>query len=306
LNEFVYGAERAEEMNEIRARLMQEIQPLLAECKNAKEFATAMFKLCHANGLQEKCNGFAEKFTAQGNAPKAKEYEKIYPACMDLLNQMYELIGADEMDAAEFLSVFEAGVAEIRVVTIPQNVDQVVIGDIERTRLKKIKSLFFIGVNDGVIPGGSGSGGLLSDMERQFFIDQGRELAPSPDDAFFVRYLIRIGIASVISVLICFSDRPVFLAICSRAVFAVIAFKSKPSKFISSSLPVPQHKHIMLLVNSVSNTYILQHFVNLRCIFLSKYSIFVTCVILSSSLIIRIDHLDSFGDTLCTIRSKAV
>ena len=60
-------------------------------------------------------------------APKAKEYEKIYPACMDLLNQMYELIGADEMDAAEFLSVFEAGVAEIRVGTIPQNVDQVVI-----------------------------------------------------------------------------------------------------------------------------------------------------------------------------------
>ena len=189
LEDFSYAPDRAEEINGIRARFVEEIRPVLAECSTAKEYAMAVYELCHANCLQEKCNAYAEEFAGLGDASKAKEYEKIYPACMDLLNQIYELIGADEMDVAEFLSVFEAGIAEIRVGTIPQNVDQVVVGDIERTRLKNIRSLFFIGVNDGVIPGGSGTGGLLSDMERQFFMEQGRELAPSPRQKIFEQRL---------------------------------------------------------------------------------------------------------------------
>lgn len=181
--------QQAEQMNIIREKMMQEIAPVLVTCKTAGEYAGALFELCHANGLQDKCNAYAEEFAKAGDASKAKEYEKIYPACMDLLNQIYELIGEDEMDVKEFLSLFEAGISEIRIGTIPQNVDQVVVGDMERTRLKDIRVLFFIGVNDGVIPGSNGAGGLLSDMEREFFMEQGRELAPTPRRKIFEQRL---------------------------------------------------------------------------------------------------------------------
>ena len=181
--------QQAEEMNLIREKLMQEIAPVMVKCKTAGEYAKALFELCHANGLQEKCNSYAEEFDKTGDASKAKEYEKIYPACMDLLNQIYELIGEDEMDEKEFFSLFEAGIAEIRIGTIPQNVDQVVVGDMERTRLKDIRVLFFVGINDGVIPGSGGAGGLLSDMEREFFMEQGRELAPTPRRKIFEQRL---------------------------------------------------------------------------------------------------------------------
>ncbi len=188
MEEFTYS-EKAQDMNVIREKFIKEIEPLLVKCRNAGEFTMALYELCHKNGLQEKCNAYAAKFEACGDASKAKEYEKIYPACMDLLNGIYELIGEDEMDVAEFLSIFEAGIAEIRIGTIPQNVDQVVVGDMERTRLKDVRVLFFIGVNDGVIPGNGGNGGLLSDMERQFLIDQGRELAPTPRQKLFEQRL---------------------------------------------------------------------------------------------------------------------
>lgn len=185
---FVRG-EDVEEMNLLRSRLMEELTPVLARCKNAKECTMSLYELCHRNQLQKKCNAYARRFTERGELSQAKKYEKIYPACMDLLNQIYELIGEDEMEIDEFLPIFEAGLSEIQIGTIPQNVDQVVFGDIERTRLKQIKVLFFIGVNDGVIPGNGGSGGLLSDMERQFLQQQGRELAPTPRQKIYEQRL---------------------------------------------------------------------------------------------------------------------
>ena len=186
--DFAY-ADEAAGINEIREKFMEELAPVLVSCRTAKEYAMAVFELCRKNHLQAKCNAYAAYFEKTGEASKAKEYEKIYPACMDLLNQIYELIGEDELEAAEFLAVFEAGISEIQIGTIPQNVDRVVVGDIERTRHQKVRMLFFMGVNDGVIPGNGGGGGLLSDMERRFYMELGRELAPTPRQKIFEQRL---------------------------------------------------------------------------------------------------------------------
>ena len=40
------------------------------------------------------------------------------------------------------------------------------VGDIERTRLNHVKILFFVGVNDGVVPAGN-QGGIISQFERE-------------------------------------------------------------------------------------------------------------------------------------------
>ncbi len=185
---FVF-ADEAQEMNVIREKFMAELAPVLVPCKTAQEYVKAVYELCVSGGLQGKCNAYASRFAGTGDASKAKEYEKIYPACMDLLNQIYELIGEDELDSEEFLSIFEAGISEIQIGTIPQNVDRVTVGDIERTRHQRVRMLFFVGVNDGVVPGNGGGGGLLSDMERQFYMDKGRELAPSPRQKIFEQRL---------------------------------------------------------------------------------------------------------------------
>lgn len=78
------------------------------------------------------------------------------------------LVGEEETTAEEFAKLLEAGFEELQVGTIPQNVDRVVAGDMERTRLKQVKALFFAGVNDGNIPGNAGNGGIISDLDREF------------------------------------------------------------------------------------------------------------------------------------------
>ncbi len=114
---------------------------------------------------------------------------QIYRLVMDLLDQIVELIGDEPVKMEEFYQILEAGLSEIQVGTIPQNVDRVVAGDMERTRLTQVKALFFIGVNDGYIPKAAQSGGLLSDVDREFLPGSGMELAPTPRQQMYMQRL---------------------------------------------------------------------------------------------------------------------
>ena len=70
---------------------------------------------------------------------------------------------------------------------IPPSLDQVVIGDIERTRIKDIKVLFFVGMNDTHIPGSADHGGLLSDYDREKLTATGVILAPGVKEKSFIQ-----------------------------------------------------------------------------------------------------------------------
>ena len=59
----------------------------------------------------------------------------------------------------------------------------------ERTRLKQVKVLFFLGVNDGNIPKNVSKGGIISDMDREFLIESGTEMAPSPRQQMYIQRL---------------------------------------------------------------------------------------------------------------------
>ena len=81
----------------------------------------------------------------------------------------------------------EAGIGEMRIPGIPVNVDRVLIGDIERSRLEGVKVLFFAGVNDGNIPADTSGKGMISDLDREFLYEQGVELSPTPRQKMYIQ-----------------------------------------------------------------------------------------------------------------------
>ncbi|MCR4690190.1 MAG: PD-(D/E)XK nuclease family protein [Lachnospiraceae bacterium] len=181
--------EQAEEMNLLRERLMELLAPFLKKPETAKEYVAALYEVCLGSRLCEKCYDLAERFLAMQDPYRAKEYEKIYEAIMELLDQIDGLIGEDRLDEKEFLALFEAGVSEIRIGTIPQSVDQVMVGDIQRTRLENIKALFFLGINEGIIPQKNAGGGLFSDREREYLQSKGLTLSPGAKEKLFEQRL---------------------------------------------------------------------------------------------------------------------
>ena len=175
------GSEQAEEktmerLNRIRQQFMDAVEILhMGSQEKAGDYVSHLYDFLEQNQVQQKLLNY--------------QYAQIYRLVMDLLDQVYELLGEEEISRQEFADILEAGFGEITVGTIPQNVDRIVVGDMERTRLKQVKVLFFLGVNDGNIPKNASKGGIISDMDREFLIESGTEMAPSPRQQMYIQRL---------------------------------------------------------------------------------------------------------------------
>ena len=186
--------ERAEEtlerLNRIRQQFADTVEILHMDPQaKAGEYVDHLYDFLEQNQVQQKLLNYQQQFEQEGDLAKAREYAQIYHLVMDLLDQIYGLLGEEEISLQEFADILDAGFGEITVGTIPQNVDRIVVGDMERTRLKQVKVLFFLGVNDGNIPKNASKGGIISDMDREFLIESGTEMAPSPRQQMYIQRL---------------------------------------------------------------------------------------------------------------------
>ena len=132
---------------------MDTLAPFTEQMKTRKgtvrERVLAFYEFITACDIQEKLDRSGKEFAKENAMDRAKEYEQIYPMVMDLFDKMTEVLGEEKVSLREFKELLEAGLSEVKIGIIPPSSDQVLVGDMERTRLKDIRVLFFVGVNDG-------------------------------------------------------------------------------------------------------------------------------------------------------------
>lgn len=137
-----------------------------------------------------------EKFEAEGLLAQAKENEQIYGIVMGLFDKMVELLGKECVSRTEYAQILDAGFEASKVGIIPPGYDRALFGDIERTRVDHVKVLFFVGVNDGIIPKDDGKAGILSEYEREKLAALNLELAPSSREKSFIqKFYLYLNIA---------------------------------------------------------------------------------------------------------------
>ncbi|MBS6194185.1 MAG: helicase-exonuclease AddAB subunit AddB [Clostridiales bacterium] len=180
-----------EEINKIREKFLEETEELAEQMSRreltVRERTAILYEFICRGQIQEKLKEKELLFESQGEQALVKEYSQIYGIIMSLLDKMVQVLGEEKLSLEEYRQLLEAGFQEARVGIIPPTADQVLVGDMERTRLKDIKVLFFAGVNDTVIPKRKGSGGLLSETDREYLENQKVELAPTSRQAMYIQ-----------------------------------------------------------------------------------------------------------------------
>ena len=155
--------------------------------KTVEEITLALHDFFIKEELQKKVENYEKRFQEMKETALAKEYSQIYKIVIEIFDKFIELLGDVHLPLKEYCELLDAGFEEAKVGITPPQIDQVVIGDIERTRLKDIKVLFFAGANDSFIPTKNGSKGLLSEQDREFFEANDVALAPNGKEQIYIQ-----------------------------------------------------------------------------------------------------------------------
>ena len=168
-------------LNETRKQVMAELEPLFSMIKQGtvREYTRALRAFIRGISGEEQLNAYMDQMNTKGDFVRARIYGQVYEAVKDLLDKFEQILGEEIVSLKEYMEILESGVEEIKVGVIPPTLDQVVLGDLKRTRLGDIKVVFILGCNDGVLPTPVSSSGLLSDREKELLMDCPMELAPT-------------------------------------------------------------------------------------------------------------------------------
>lgn len=182
-------SELDESIEYIRNKVYLSFEPLFLvlkdKKKNTKDKTLALYDFIKSHRAEEKLYVMRRAFEEKGEMLRSKEYEKCYQIVMTILEKMVELLGDEVFDSEEFGKILEAGLLEGKAGFIPSGLDQVVIGDIKRTRLSGVKVLFLVGMNDGKIPKTASKKGIFTDREREK-LGKLIELAPNTREKTFM------------------------------------------------------------------------------------------------------------------------
>ena len=179
------------EINCIRERFITGVADVMEVLKSRQKTVLEVTNALHTFFLQEqlqkRVKEYQLKFEREGELDLEKEYAQVYRIVIDLLDQFVELLGDERISIKEYCDLLDAGLEEAKVGIIPPSLDQIVVGDVERSRIKDVKVVFLIGANDIYIPGTAKTNGLLSEYDRQQLALQGAVLAPNAKEKTYIQ-----------------------------------------------------------------------------------------------------------------------
>ncbi len=151
--------------------------------KTVKQITRILYQFLTQNNIQEKLITKAEQLE---NSEEIKsEYIASWNLLMEILDEIVLIFGDDEISFEKYAQTLKIAFSENNLGAIPASIDQVVIGDVNRSRSKKTKVIFIIGLNDGVFPSTNREEGFINDTDREILKDKGITLAKTTKENIY-------------------------------------------------------------------------------------------------------------------------
>ncbi|MFD2443139.1 helicase-exonuclease AddAB subunit AddB [Bacillus sp. CGMCC 1.16607] len=170
------------ELNEIRLKITAPILRLsrrLNKSLKTREYCEALFLFLEELDIPAKLEEWKLLEESKGNLVQAREHDQAWNAIIDLLDEYVEMLSEEELSLKQFATILDAGLETLRFSLVPPALDQVIVADLEKSRLSEMKATFVIGLNDGVFPAKFSDEGILADDDREQLIYNGLKIGPS-------------------------------------------------------------------------------------------------------------------------------
>lgn len=109
--------------------------------KSAKNISENIYKYLIKNNIEEKIN---KKINKIKNEEIKKEYKASLNILTDVLDEIVTFFKDEKIIIQKYKEILKIGLKNKEFGKIPQNIDQVILGDIDRTRSHKVKAVFIL------------------------------------------------------------------------------------------------------------------------------------------------------------------
>ncbi len=194
LNDFKNGItddtqkQEVERLNEIRKQItepIQELQKKIQKEKKAESISKHLYEFLINQEIESKIIKKIKELEDKGYIDISNEYKESYNILMNLLNEVTIIFKDDIMTFDKYVCILKIGLKNSGLGKIPEVADQVIVGDVDRSRSHKVKTIYIIGLNDGVFPSVNKDEGFLNDSDRSALKENGIELAKGTIDKLY-------------------------------------------------------------------------------------------------------------------------
>jgi ATP-dependent helicase/nuclease subunit B len=126
--------------------------------------------------LPEKLETDVAALREQGCHLYADELSQVWTQIISVFDQMAAILEDERISRADYGNLLSAGLESIDIGLIPTSSDQILIGSMQRTRAGRVKALFVLGANDGVLPAAGRRAGLLTEDDLRHIAESGKEI----------------------------------------------------------------------------------------------------------------------------------
>ena len=177
----VYRKEEAARLELCRQRFMDEtetfVRAAVQKDLTVRDKIKALIETMDRMSWHDRMLNMAARKESAGDLSRAREYELLFPLLMDLFRKIVRVFGQDIIKADLLSDIVDTGLESLGLGVPPLSMDQVILGDLKRTRLPEVKVLFVVGFNDGIIPPLVEERGVFSDEDKEVLAELGMELS---------------------------------------------------------------------------------------------------------------------------------
>ncbi len=190
----VEESEYLAKVNDIRHRLITPLQTLsekLKAAENVRDITQVLYQFLVDLGVPEKLALWQSRSEAAGELDIAKEQQQIWQDVIDLMDQIVETCGSEELSLKDYTEILNDGLESLQISLIPPGIDYVTIASFDQNSLENKDAIYILGANEGVMPRHIKNEGLLNDSDRLYLCQAGFNLSGGTyDDNFFENFLL--------------------------------------------------------------------------------------------------------------------
>ncbi|WP_069997299.1 PD-(D/E)XK nuclease family protein [Cellulosilyticum sp. I15G10I2] len=168
------NAEHQRHINKIRENILKPIDQLEERIDQIKlsgkikvtELTKSVYYFLEDIHAYEQVQTYIVQHQAAFNRLLELENSQIWDQVIDVFERLVAILGEEYVTTGTYKKIVSTSFSYLKMGIIPPSQDQVIIGTIDRTRLPRIKAVFILGTNEGVIPRICDTIELFSDMDK--------------------------------------------------------------------------------------------------------------------------------------------